>query len=242
MHIKFSFRIYTPLEGILLFLVSCDVVFQLLRFLEPYLHTRSWNQEVLKYSFAVTVLVIMIGIYRFITTNFDVYMSEEGLTFRSTRSFFGFYRFNTFIAWEDIKEWSFSQGHLSGQWWKPDILTIKYAEKTKRFYVADGKKNTIYFSYFFKALKHQSDERAIKNTQQTAFEFKSEQSKKWFAIVFVPIWLSIPFLMLWYWFYQEPIAEKDKIGSAIALVFMFSFALGLSYIVIKEAFFKQNKD
>ena len=241
MHVKFSFRIYTPLEAILLFLVSCDVVFQLLRFLEPYLHTRTWHPEVVKYSFGVTVLIIMIAIYRFITTHLDVYMDEEGLTFRTASSVFGFYRFNTFIAWKDLQEWSFSRGQLSGKLLQLDSLTIKYGDKTKRFYMADGNKNSVYIDYFLKSLKHQSDERAIKNTPQTVFEFKSEKSKKGFAVIAVLIWLSVPFLMLWYWFYREPIVEKDKIGNAIALVLMFILGLGLSYLVIRHNFLKKNK-
>ena len=160
---QFSFKIYTPIEGILFFSIGCVLGFKSLYLLEPYLHIRSWNDEFIKILFLVGIFLILLLIQKVITTRLTVFMDTNALYFQSSTSFLGFYRYEKTISWFEMEEWSFQEGHLSGHAWSPSIFKIKYAGRKKTFFIADGNENSANFRTFFDLFETETYKYNVKN-------------------------------------------------------------------------------
>lgn len=235
---RFSFKIYTPIEGILMFLIALVVGGLLLFSLQPYFDVKNWNQEVLKVLLLLATLLLFALVRSVTATLLIVEMDNVGIYFNTPLSFLGFSQQDKFITWVDLEEWQFQAGHLNSHTTSPNRFSIHYLGGKKRtFHVADGEKNQVAFNTFLQQFQLKTTQYNIRNTHINPIEEgNSLKQSKILAFMMVLIWIGTPLGLIWYFFFKQP--PVDNKGALIIISVVSFLGLGLSFKIIKDTFFK----
>ena len=234
---RFSFKIYTPIEGILMFVIALATTGVLLFFLAPYLGFQNWNPYVLKALLLLMTLLLFVLVRSVTTTVLIIEVDKVGIYFNNTVSCLGFNKQDKLITWTDLEEWQFQLGHLSSHSASPSLFSIRYLGGKKRtFYVADGEKNQVAFNTFLQQFQLKTTQCNIRNTNINPIEERNSLKQgKIFAFIMLFIWIGTPLGLIWYFFFKQP--PVDNTGALIIISVVSIVGFGLSFKIIKDTFF-----
>jgi hypothetical protein len=238
-----QFKIYTPIEAILMFILALIGGIGALLFISKYfINVFDWHPAFGK----ALLLMIALGLFgllqQFTSIELTAEMTDLGINFSGYRTWL--FKPDKFIGWMDIHEWKLNEGITGGDTWSPSVFTIKYGYKKKLdFYITDNDLNLSDFFNFLGNFKEKIAELNLKNDGiKTIIESKKFEETKAYAILMTTI--AIAFLILLIYIFPTDYTSFDiplwqLIASIVVLIGVQVLLSVLAFKAIKKSYFNE---
>jgi hypothetical protein len=238
---KHIVRIYTPIEAILLFIVAMVLGFCVLIGMDNLFHVMSWHESVLKALLLIFALSIFGMLQAYTSADLTIEMDKTGIQFIGGRGIFGFFKRNTYIYWQDVRQWYLWESHLSGQAWSPKTFMLQQMNGKKiHLYLPDDDSNTLDFNSFLSDFQYVIDEVNTQNKGISKIREGKDEYPTMFFIMAIIIFILLFFIIRDFWLSALLMSLGQKIIMIFGILFVVTLDIWLFYHYFQERMRQKN--
>jgi hypothetical protein len=238
---KHIIRIYTPIEAILLFIVAMLLGFCVLIGMDNLFPVMNWHGSILKVLLLVFALHIFGMLQAYTSADLTIEMDTTGIQFKGGRSIFGFFKRNTYIYWQDVRQWYLWESHLSGQTWSPKTFMLQQMNGKKiHLYLPDDDSNTLDFNSFLSDFQSVTDEVNTQNKGISKIREGKDEYPIMFFIMAIIIFIILFFIIRDFWLSALLMSLGQKIIMIFGILFVVALDIWLFYHYFQERMRQKN--